>query len=315
MSHTLQVLPYDSSWPSRFESEAKVIKQALGSNCLGVHHIGSTSMPGMSAKPIIDILPVVKNILEVDDATNAMERLGYEVKGEYGIAFRRYFQKGINTRTHNVHVFEEGDPEISRYLKFRDWMRSHNDNAQAYAKLKLQLAEKFPNNILEYCLGKDAFVANIDAIDGYDGWRMVRALTEREWAAVRSLRQENFFKSKPDPFTWTFEHKDHVHLVFYKNSEVIGYTHLQFLSESRAALRIIVIDAQYRNLGFGSQFLKLCERWLLHQGIEKLHVQSSLSVYKFYSQHEYLQMPFNDPDAYEADSQDIDIGKTLLPSP
>jgi GNAT superfamily N-acetyltransferase len=258
------------------------------------------------------MLPVVKNILEVDKATKAMESLGYEVKGEYGIAFRRYFQKGRNIRTHNVHVYEEGDPEIDRYLKFRDWMRSHEDDARAYANLKVELAAKFPHDILQYCNGKDTFVASIDAKDGFDGWRMVKALTDREWATVRALRQKYFFKSNMDPYVWTFELKDHVHFVFYKNADIIGYTHLQLWAEGRAALRIIVIDENYRNRGFGSQFLKLCERWLCHQGFKMLLIQSSPEAYKFYSQHQYAKIPFDDPDGYETDPRDIEIGKLLV---
>src|SRR5438552_3616285 len=81
--------------------------------------------------------------------------------------------------------------------------------------------------IQQYCNGKDAFVASIDAKDGFDRWRMVKALTDREWDAVRLLRWKYFFKSKEDPYTCTFTHKDHVHFVFYKNAEIIGYAHLQ----------------------------------------------------------------------------------------
>ena len=158
----------------------------------------------------------------------------------------------------------------------------------------------------------DAFVASIDAKDGFEGWRMVKALTDREWAAVRDLRQRYFFKSNADPYTWTFEHKDHIHFVFYKNVEIIGYVHLQLWPEGRAALRIIVIDDIYRNRGFGSQFLKLCERWLSHQGFKMLVIQSSPTAYKFYHEHEYVKMPFNDPDGYETDSRDIEIGKFLI---
>jgi hypothetical protein len=157
------------------------------------------------------MLPVVRDIREVDKANKAMESLGYEAKGENGMAFRIYFQKGKNNRTHHVHVYQEADPEISRYLKFRDWMRSHASEAENYAKLKLELAKKFPHDILQYCNGKDAFVASIDAKDGFDGWRIVKALTDREWNAVRRLRQVYFFKSKEDPYTWTFTHKDHIH--------------------------------------------------------------------------------------------------------
>jgi GrpB-like predicted nucleotidyltransferase (UPF0157 family) len=308
--NTITIVSYDPNWPLMFESEAKLIKQALGNNCITIHHIGSTSVPGLSAKPIIDMLPVVRDIQEVDKATKAMEALGYEAKGEYGIAFRRYFQKEKKIRTH-VHVYQESDSEINRYLKFRDWMSSHADDAENYAKLKKELAAKFPQDIFHYCNGKDAFVASIDAKDGFDGWRIVQALTDREWSAVRNLRQQYFFKSKADPYSWTFKHKNHIHFVFYKNAEIIGYAHLQLWPKHRAALRIIVIDERYRNLGFGSQFLKLCERWLHHQGFRKLLVQSSPKAYKFYCNNEYVEMSFNDPDGNETDSQDIEMGKIL----
>ncbi len=307
----IEVVDYDPKWPELFKSEAEQVKQALGCNCVQIHHIGSTSIPGLSAKPIIDMLPVVRNIQEVDNAIEAMESLGYEAKGEYGMAFRRYFQKGKSVRTHHVHVYQEGDPEISRYLKFCDWMRSHKADAESYARLKLELAKKFPHDILQYCNGKDAFVASIDTKDGFDGWRIVKALTDREWNAVRAFRNKYFFKSKEDPYTWTFTHKDHIHFVFYKNAEIIGYAHLQLWPESRAALRIIAIDEQHRNLGFGGQFLRLCERWLYHQGIKELLIQSSPEAYKFYRQHGYREMPFNDPDGYEGDPRDIEIGKCL----
>jgi GNAT superfamily N-acetyltransferase len=102
---------------------------------------------------------------------------------------------------------------------------------------------------------------------------------------------------------------------FYKNADIIGYTHLQLWPENRAALRIIAIDEHYRNLGFGGQFLRLCERWLYHQGVRKLLIQSSAEAYKFYRQHGYREMPFNDPDGYEGDPRDIEIGKCLTVDP
>lgn len=128
----IEVVEYNPNWPELFETEAKRIKEALGNNCIEIHHIGSTSIPRLSAKPVIDILPVVRDIREVDKTNKAMESLGYEAKGENGMAFRRYFQKGKNNRTHHVHVYQEADPEISRYLKFRDWMRSHASDAENY---------------------------------------------------------------------------------------------------------------------------------------------------------------------------------------
>lgn len=306
----IEVVEYDPRWPELFEMEAKRIKECLGNNCVEVHHIGSTSIPGLNAKPVIDMLSVVRNIQEVDQAIKAIESLGYEAKGESGMAFRRYFQKG-KIRTHHLHVYQESDPEISRYLKFRDWMRSHPSDAKNYSQLKLELVKKFPYEILQYCNGKDAFIASIDAKDGFDGWRIVKALTDREWHALRRFRDKYFFKSKSDPYAWTFTHKDHIHFIFYKNAEIIGYTHLQLLPENRAILRMIVIDEPFRKLGFGSQFLKLCERWLYHQGFKKLLIQSSPEAYPFYRRHGYTKMSFNDPDGDEGDPRDIGIGKHL----
>jgi|LakMenEpi03Aug12_release.lakeMendotaPanAssembly.Ray.scaffolds.fasta_scaffold17074_15 GrpB-like predicted nucleotidyltransferase (UPF0157 family) len=311
----IEVVAYDPKWPTLFQLEAEQIKRALGPNCIEIHHIGSTSIPGLSSKPIIDILPVVRHIQEVDQATEAMRSLGYEAKGEYGIAFRRYFQKSGNTHTHHVHIFQDGDSEIVRHLKFRDWMRSHAADAKSYGQLKVELAKKFPYDILQYCNGKDAFIASIDAKDGYQGWRLVQALSDREWIAVRHLRQKYFFKSKEDPYTWTFTHQDHIHFIFYKNVDIIGYTHLQLWPENRAALRIIVIDEPYRHSGFGGQFLKLCERWLYHRKFKKLLIQSSQKAYEFYLRHGYTKMPFDDPDGYPTDPQDIEIGKWLTIDP
>lgn len=96
----IEVVPYDPNWPNIFETEATKIKQALGNNCIAIHHVGSTSVPGLAAKPIIDIVPVVQNIIAVDQNTNVMEALGYEAKGEYGMLFRRYFQKRDSMSTY-----------------------------------------------------------------------------------------------------------------------------------------------------------------------------------------------------------------------
>lgn len=95
----IQVVPYDPNWPIKFAEEAKEVKIALGRNCIKIHHIGSTSVPDLSAKPIIDMVPVVLDITKVDDINTAMSALGYEAKGEYGMPFRRYFQKGGHQRT------------------------------------------------------------------------------------------------------------------------------------------------------------------------------------------------------------------------
>jgi len=307
MEKIVEVVSYYAHWPEMFDAEAKRIKQALGPNCIEIHHIGSTSVPGLCAKPIIDILSVVNDILEVDGTIHKMELHGYEFKGENGIAFRRFFQK----EAYHVHVFEKGDTEIDRHLKFRDWMRTHEEDARDYAKLKLELAAKYSQDRSRYSMGKDLFIASIDAKDGYQGCRMVQALTDREWAVVRALRMKNFFKSNTDPYSWTFKHEDHIHFVYYSNADIVGYAHIQLSPNGRAALRIIVIDESVRKHGFGSQLLNLCEQWLRQQGYKKLVVQSSKASLQFYCNHGYVEMPFEDPHGYKTDANDIEMGKNL----
>lgn len=130
---------------------------------------------------------------------------------------------------------------------------------------------------------------------------------------MRLFRQKYFFDKVPisDPYTWTFTHADHIHLVLYKGSKIVGYVHIQLWADKRAALRIVVIDELYRNCGTGSDFLKMCERWLKEQGIKTLHIQSSPEAYQFFCKHEYIHMRSNDPDGYEGDPRNIEIGKKL----
>jgi len=163
MARIIEVVPYNSHWPQMFEAEAALIKKALGNNCIAIHHIGSTAVPGLSAKPVIDILPVVKSLIEVDRKAEAMQQIGYQALGEYGIPLRRFFQKGGDLRTHHVHVFEKSNPAIRRHLQFRDWLRSHPEDAKAYQELKLELASKFPNDSESYVKGKAAFIQSIAA--------------------------------------------------------------------------------------------------------------------------------------------------------
>lgn len=264
----VEVVPYNAEWPKMFEAEALLIKGTFGDNCLQVHHIGSTSVMGMKAKPIIDIIPVVRDITKVDKANEAMRQLGYECKGENGMLFRRYFEKGPEVRTHNVHVFEEGNPEIERHIKFRDWMRSHADDRELYGKLKENLAVKYPNEILSYCFGKDHFVAGIDKKTGFNGLRVVKALTPREWDAVEYFRKQHFFgkvssrDDSSDMATLVFDQKNHIYFVLYQGVEIIGYAHIQLLVEQRAIINIIFIDAPYQNQDIDGKFLAICERWL-----------------------------------------------------
>jgi GrpB-like predicted nucleotidyltransferase (UPF0157 family) len=271
----IEIVPYNPNWPNMFETEATIITDALGDNCLEIHHIGSTSVPGLAAKPIIDIIPVVSDITKVDNCNPAMESLGYKAMGEYGIPLRRYFQKGSNTRTHNIHVFEQNNSEIARHLKFRDWMCKHPEDRQAYAKLKIELALNFKNDIFSYCLGKEDFIAEIDKRSGWFNFRFVKALTPKEWNATKHFRDQYFLKLHgiSDPYVWTLNHEEHAHLVLYQCTDIVSYAHIQFLENKKAAIQMITIDENKGNKNIKGEFLPLIEKWLKSLGIEILHTE------------------------------------------
>jgi GrpB-like predicted nucleotidyltransferase (UPF0157 family) len=113
----------------------------------------------MYAKPIIDILVEVQDIESIDAINQEMSERGYVPKGEFGIPRRRFFIKGTEeSRTHHVHVFQAGDPEFGRHLAFRDYLRAHPEEADAYSQLKQELARRFPHDIDGYMAGKNDLI-------------------------------------------------------------------------------------------------------------------------------------------------------------
>jgi GrpB-like predicted nucleotidyltransferase (UPF0157 family) len=170
----VEVVPHELKWREAFEVESKSVADALGGNVVTVHHIGSTAIPSIYAKPVIDLLIEVKDIIEVDGKNSAMESLGYEVMGEYGIPGRRYFRKDNQKgdRTHHIHAFEVGSDQIERHLAFRDYMLAHPEDAQKYSELKRELARTHPQNIDKYVDGKDEFIKGMDKKAAQ--WRTLR---------------------------------------------------------------------------------------------------------------------------------------------
>jgi len=160
-----RVVAHDPAWRRGFDTEAKQITRALGDIVVAVHHIGSTAIPGIFAKPIIDLVLEVDDVVRLDEKSSAMEKLGYEVMGERGIPGRRYFRKhnASGVRTHHVHAFAAGSAEVERHIAFRDYMIAHPAEAQAYSTLKQQLAQEHPYDTQAYQDGKGAFIKEYEA--------------------------------------------------------------------------------------------------------------------------------------------------------
>jgi GrpB-like predicted nucleotidyltransferase (UPF0157 family) len=166
MPRKVDVVAYDPAWPELFCAEAKRLRRVFGAELLVIHHMGSTAVPGLSAKPIIDLLAEVRDLDRVDGFNDALRALGYEPRGEHGIPGRRFFPRRLgdeaDTRTHHLHVYQGGHAEITRHLALRDYLCAHPEAARVYAQLKEDLARRCPWDIDSYIAGKDAFIKDLE---------------------------------------------------------------------------------------------------------------------------------------------------------
>jgi GrpB-like predicted nucleotidyltransferase (UPF0157 family) len=158
------LVSHDPRWAEGFTREAAAIAEALGDLLTELHHIGSTAVPGLAAKPVIDMLAVVTDVDRLDQQGGALEALNYEPMGEFGIRGRRYFRKNTasGVRTHQIHAYAVGADDIERHLVFRDYLRANPAAAAQYASLKHELAERFAADIEGYADGKTDFVREIE---------------------------------------------------------------------------------------------------------------------------------------------------------
>ena len=157
----IKLVAFDPLWQMQYETEKDVLKYAFGEFSITFYHIGSTSIPGCSAKPIIDILGVTSDVLLVDKFNESLEDVGFIALGEYGMKQRRFFRKRMHANV-NLHIFEDSDPEVARHLRFCSYLRNHPDKTNSYSNLKQELATKDSTDITRYILGKERFIKSID---------------------------------------------------------------------------------------------------------------------------------------------------------
>jgi GrpB-like predicted nucleotidyltransferase (UPF0157 family) len=156
---------YDPRWPSLFEREAERIRTALGDRALRIEHTGSTSVPGLAAKPIIDITLLVPDSADEPAYAPALEAAGYvlRIREPHWLEHRLF--KGPDTDV-NLHVFSEGSVELDRMVGFRDWLRAHPEDRDLYERTKRELATRMWRHVQHYADAKTAVVEEIIARAG-----------------------------------------------------------------------------------------------------------------------------------------------------
>lgn len=160
MSHRIVLAAYDAEWPRRFAEEAGRIRAALGEQALRIEHVGSTSVPRLAAKPIIDIVLAVADSARESDYGAGLEGAGYRLRIREPEWFAHRMFRGAFDDV-NLHVFSVGCPEIDRMLLFRDWLRRNDDDRELYARCKMELARREWGSTQEYADAKTGVVEEI----------------------------------------------------------------------------------------------------------------------------------------------------------
>jgi GrpB-like predicted nucleotidyltransferase (UPF0157 family) len=170
VSQVIELHTYDEKWETIFLEMKQIYETALGDLAVAIEHIGSTSVPGLSAKPILDIDIVIKDANNLPKVNKVLERLGYFHQGNLGIDGRESFRtldsksplddKGTRWMNHHLYVCSQNSREFMRHIAFRDYLKEHHNAAKAYEKLKLDLAISVETRE-EYTEGKTAFIEMI----------------------------------------------------------------------------------------------------------------------------------------------------------
>lgn len=160
MSEAVEIFPYDPAWPAEFERERASVARILGENARLIEHMGSTAVPGLPAKPVIDVIVLVDDLAAARSGVPALEATGYSFWADNPDKSKLFLVRGLppaQRRTHHLHIYTDAD-EVRRHLVFRDFLRANPDAAAAYLALKQDLAARHRDDREAYTSGKQSFI-------------------------------------------------------------------------------------------------------------------------------------------------------------
>lgn len=284
MSHvhkTIQIMMYDPDWPKLFQREAILIEAVLKNNCIAIHHVGSTAVPGLAAKPVIDIIAVVR---EGERAKNSLNKAGYVFEGEWNIPFKFGFKRREPYKV-NLHVYEEGHPEIELNLTFRNHLREHPNVRDQYAALKEALlfdtraGEKHGDGYFRgYTLGKYAFINKVLKDAGFTTMRFLKCSHPLEKDEIERLLQEAKRHNQTKGLEKSAQDEQ---WVLYRGTTIMGCLIAEIRGKT-AILKALVMDPLVETRENDELFLlEGFQRWVLLADISERQLdENSLYISK-----------------------------------
>ena len=292
VSKPIVICPYDEGWSAFFDEEAARIRSALGENLVSINHIGSTSVPGLSAKPIVDI------IVEVNDLEKAKllltgSTLGYRYKGEFNLPFRDLYGKKGKYDV-NLHVHRKGSAEVNLNLLFRDFLRTHSDIRAQYEKIKIDSShsaeanERAETGITKYNLMKNDIIVSILQKTGFDGLcvRFPSQHTENE--AFDKLKSDFLSRMGLSDIPASTDIKK---FVLYKGTNIVGAAELSDLGLGRFSINFIMSNTKDEFL----QLLHVVEEWaIMRKNAHSLLAVALPEQCEFYMSDGFTTLPCKD---------------------
>ena len=166
---SVEVVLYRPEWTEMFEVLRKLVAESLEGIECRIEHVGSTAVPGLAAKPVIDADVILARWKDFDEAASRLEAVGFQRRGDLGIPWREAFTRSPRLAfAHNLYVCRDGMPAVDNHLKLRDFLRSHPYDAERYSARKFELAALHPGDVDAYCRGKTELIAEFLAAAGMD---------------------------------------------------------------------------------------------------------------------------------------------------
>lgn len=234
MKKKINVVPHDPKWSNIFKVHSDELKEALKGNCIQIYHVGSTSVPGLCAKPVIDIMCVVQDL---KSTIPVLEKFGYKYKGEFNLPLRLHFSRKQPNYVH-IHAVKENNGEIAWNLVFQNYLRENRKALDRYAKVKLDLIKENPDgfNMIEglfseYTIKKGEIIRKIAKEAGFSDYRFVIAANYNEIESYKKLMHLGQIN---------LNRKNIFHLCLYKGVEIVAAACVEFnIPDSIAIIKSI----------------------------------------------------------------------------